>query len=120
MKKKNYSQKTIKNITIVALFGLISAIGASSTLFFMKPSDSTANQPGGIVDNNGGNEEPEDLVKSKLFENITAADLTINDLHVSVANMTKVGLNLDFTFTGGANYLNFMKDFTGKDRKSVV
>ena len=69
MKKKNYSQKTIKNITIVALFGLISAIGASSTLFFMKSSDSTANQPGGIVDNNGGNEEPEDLVKSKLFEN---------------------------------------------------
>ena len=113
MKKKNYSQKTIKNITIVALFGLISAIGASSTLFFMKSSDSTANQPGGIVDNNGGNEEPEDLVKSKLFENITAADLTINDLHVSIANMTKVGLNLDFTFTGGANYLNFMKDFTG-------
>ena len=52
------------------------------------------------VDNNGGNEEPEDLVKSKLFENITAADLTINDLHVSIANMTKVGLNLDFTFTG--------------------
>lgn len=113
MKKKNYTPKTIKIMTVVALFGLVSAIGATSTLFFMKSNSSTNDINSGVIDNINGNEEEEDLVKSKLFENLTAADLTIDGLNVKIDNLTKLGLNLDFGFTGGANYLNFMKDFTG-------
>ncbi|MBP5694766.1 MAG: hypothetical protein J6X03_04965 [Bacilli bacterium] len=98
------------SIIAVAVFGAIALSSASTTLAFM--SQNSTSSP---IENNFTNEEDviNDEIKNALFENITAADLTIEGLKIDVENILNDTSSLTATFTGGANYLSFMKNETG-------
>lgn len=107
--------KHIKNskkgsIIAVAVFGTLALSSASTTLAFMSQNSSSSE-----IDNNFINDEDviNDEIKNALFENITAADLTIEGLTINVQNILNDTSSLTATFTGGANYLSFMKNETG-------
>ena len=108
--KKLILSKNAKRLLTFSLFGAIAIGSASSTLLFMN-----ANTPENNSGNNGNNNtiQNEDEIKNKLFENLTAADMDITDLNISVAGLMNATNTLSVNFTGGANYLSFMKDQTG-------
>lgn len=109
MKKQKLSRNAKRLITF-SLFGAIALGSASSTLLFMK-----ANNPdnSGTQGNNNNTIENDDEIKNKLFENLTAADLSITDLKITVGGLMNDTNTLSVNFSGGANYLSFMKDQTG-------
>lgn len=93
-----------------SLFGAIALGSASTTLLFMGSKNAQTDDNGGITDDS--NDQIVDPIKNKLFENLTAADMDINDLEINVGGVLNDTSSLKFKFTGGANYLSFMKDYT--------
>lgn len=110
---KNFKlTKNGKRLLVFSLFGAITLGCASSTLLFMGGNDSESNSNGNVDDENNSSGTI-DEVKNKLFENLTAADMDIQNLKVSVGGLLNSTNTLDIVFNGGANYLSFMKDQTG-------
>lgn len=105
------------SIIAVALFGALALSSASTTLIFMNSKDSSSSIDAGLINEE---EVENDPIKNTLFENITAADLSIENLHITVDNVLNDTSTLEATFTGGANYLSFMKNATGNIDESEV
>ncbi len=109
--KKIHLTKNSKSLLVFSLFGAITLASASTTVLFMQTQ---SGNEGSFNDseNNDSNNEEIDLVKNKLFENLTAANMNINNLNISVEGLLNDTSSLDLSFTGGANYLSFMKNET--------
>ena len=105
------------SIIAVALFGALALSSASTTLAFMNSKDSSSSIDAGLINEE---EVENDPIKNTLFENITAADLSIENLHITVDNVLNDTSTLEATFTGGANYLSFMKNATGNIDENEV
>ena len=99
-----------KRLITFSLFGAIALGSASSTLLFMRGNSASSGDNGG---NNNDTITNDDETKNKLFENLTAADLDIKKLNISVSGLINDTNTLNVSFSGGANYLSFMKDQTG-------
>lgn len=112
MKKFKFKLSTnSKRLLVFSLFGAIALGSASTTLIFMQQNSSDNN--GGNNGNNNNTITNDDETKNKLFENLTAADLDITKLNISVSGLINDTNTLNVSFSGGANYLSFMKDQTG-------
>ena len=114
---KHYRNNKKGSIIAVALFGALALTSASTTLAFMVQNSSEASFEGGlpqeeVIEN--------DQIKNALFENITAADLSIEGLKIRVDNVLNDTSTLEATFDGGANYLSFMKNKTGNIKADEV
>lgn len=111
MKKSKFKLSVnTKRLITFSLFGVIALGGASSTLLFMRSNTNENNNNNG---NNNNTITNEDETKNKLFENLTAADLDIKNLNINIAGLMSDTNTLNVNFSGGANYLSFMKDQTG-------
>lgn len=109
--KRFHLTKNSKSLLVFSLFGAITLASASTTILFMQTqsgNDDSFNDNEG----NDSNNDAVDLVKNKLFENLTAANLNINNLNINVEGLLSDTSNLNLSFTGGANYLSFMKNET--------
>ncbi len=114
---KHYRNNKKGSIIAVALFGALALTSASTTLAFMVQNSSDTSFEGGlpqeeVIEN--------DQIKNALFENITAADLSIEGLKIKVDNVLNDTSTLEATFDGGANYLSFMKNKTGNIKADEV
>lgn len=107
---KQFKNSKKGSIIAVALFGAIALSSASTTLAFMTQNESTSSLDNSLPQ---GEEIDNDAIKNALFENITAADLSIEGLNIKVDNVLNDTSTLEATFNGGANYLSFMKHETG-------
>ncbi len=111
MKKSKFKLSVnTKRLITFSLFGVIALGCASSTLLFMRSNTNENNNNNG---NNNNTITNEDETKNKLFENLTAADLDIKNLNINIAGLMSDTNTLNVNFSGGANYLSFMKDQTG-------
>ena len=111
MKKSKFKLSVnTKRLITFSLFGVIALGSASSTLLFMRSNTNENNNNNG---NNNNTITNEDETKNKLFENLTAADLDIKNLNINIAGLMSDTNTLNVNFSGGANYLSFMKDQTG-------
>lgn len=115
MKNHNAKQtvnRKKRNLLFITSAVFFTALGSSATtLFYMFGKDK-------VEQNQVSFNAPQakvDKIKNMLFENLTAADLQLNSLVLRAKNLGTEGNNLTFAFTGGAQYLSFMKDYMGYD-----
>lgn len=99
--------KKVKNLIILTTFGTITLGSALSTIFYIN-KNAQSNNP----DEKEETLLPEQIVKNKLFENLTAADLNINNLNVDATGVLSKTDTLHFTFDGGVNYRAYMEEET--------
>lgn len=109
--KEFHLNKNSKRLLVFSIFGALTLGSASTTILFMQTqsnTDSTINNG----DTDGSNTDSIDPIKNKLFENLTAANLDINNLKINVNGVFNETSSLTLSFTGGANYLSFMQNAT--------
>lgn len=108
-KDKKTNKKQRQTLFIISAFCALTFASAGTTLFFMNSNQDTVDPDIDNADTNTDQEE--DKLKSKLFENLSAADLNIKNLTLDVKNVGGNNKNMQMLFNGGAQYLSFMDNY---------
>ena len=112
MEKPNITKLGIRGKSIlIASTTLALAIGGASTTISVVAGQKGSNAAPNV--NQSAVEEEIDVIKNKLFENLTAADIDFHRLSLTVKNLGGEGKNLTCDFRGSVKYLSFMEQYMG-------